>query len=72
MGKPDALSQRPDHGNGASDNASLEARSMFSGMQTYEGNVMLYKCLNKISGNLHPNNQNNWLERRAWPSRDIP
>ena len=21
--------------------------------------VMSYKCLNKISGNLHPNNQNN-------------
>jgi len=29
--------------------------------------VMLYKSLGKISDNLHPNNQNNRLERRAWP-----
>ena len=37
-----------------------------------EHNVMLYKYLNKISGNLYPNNQNNQLERRAWPPRDVP
>ena len=30
--------------------------------------VMPYKHLGKISDNLHPNNQNNWLERRAQPS----
>ena len=29
--------------------------------------VMLYKRLGKISDNLHPNNQNNQLERRAQP-----
>ena len=29
--------------------------------------VIPYKCLGKISDNLHPNNQNNWLERRARP-----
>ena len=34
--------------------------------------VMLYKCLGKISDNLHPNNKNNQLERRVQPSRDVP
>ena len=34
--------------------------------------VMSYKHLGKISDNLHPNNQNNWLERRAQPPRDVP
>jgi len=34
--------------------------------------VMSYKYLNKISGNLHPNNQNNQLERKAQPPRDVP
>ena len=29
--------------------------------------VTPYKCLGKISDNLHPNNQNNQLERRARP-----
>ena len=29
--------------------------------------ITLYKCLGKISDNLYPNNQNNWLERRAQP-----
>jgi len=29
--------------------------------------VTLYKSLGKISDDLHPNNQNNQLERRAWP-----
>ena len=29
--------------------------------------VTPYKSLGKISDDLHPNNQNNWLERRAWP-----
>jgi len=33
---------------------------------------MPYKCLGKISDNLHPNNQNNQLERRARPPRDVP
>jgi len=33
---------------------------------------MPYKCLGKISNNLHPNNQNNQLERRAQPPRDVP
>ena len=32
---------------------------------------MLYKSLDKISDNLYPNNQNNWLEKRAWPSREV-
>jgi len=32
---------------------------------------MLYKHLGKISDNLHPNNQNNQLERRTWPPRDV-
>jgi len=34
--------------------------------------VMPYKCLGKISDNLHPNNQNNWLKKRARPPRDVP
>jgi len=34
--------------------------------------VTPYKRLGKISDNLHPNNQNNQLERRAWPPRDVP
>jgi len=33
---------------------------------------MPYKHLDKISDNLHPNNQNNWLERRAQSPRNIP
>jgi len=33
---------------------------------------MLSKCLGKISDNLHPNDQNNQLKRRAQPSRDVP
>jgi len=33
--------------------------------------VMPYKHLGKISDNLHPNNQNNWLERRAQPPEDV-
>ena len=33
--------------------------------------VTPYKCLGKISDNLHPNNQNNQLERRAQPPRDV-
>ena len=33
---------------------------------------MPYKHLGKISDNLYPNNQNNWLERRVWPPRDVP
>jgi len=37
-----------------------------------EGTVMPYKRLGKISNNLHPNNQNNQLERRAQPPRDVP
>jgi len=35
------------------------------GFQLY--GVILYKYLGKISDDLHPNNQNNWLERRAQP-----
>jgi len=31
-----------------------------------------YKHLGKISDNLHSNNQNNRLERRAQPPRDVP
>jgi len=31
----------------------------------HEGVVMAYKCLGKISDDLHPNNQNNQLERKA-------
>ena len=31
------------------------------------GGVMPYKHLGKVSDNLHPNNQNNQLERKAWP-----
>ena len=27
--------------------------------------VMLYKSLGKVGDNLHPNNQNHWLEKRA-------
>jgi len=27
--------------------------------------VMPYKSLGKVGDNLHPNNQNNWLERKA-------
>jgi len=34
-------------------------------------NVTPYKCLGKISDNLHPNNQNNWLKRRARPLRNV-
>jgi len=34
--------------------------------------VMSYKCLGKISDNLHPNNQNNRLKRKAQPLRDVP
>jgi len=34
--------------------------------------VTPYKCLGKISDNLHPNNQNNQLERRAQSPRDVP
>jgi len=33
--------------------------------------VHSYKCLGKISDNLHPNNQNNQLESRAWSPRDV-
>ena len=38
---------------------------------TKKTSVTPYKCLNKISSNLYPNNQNNWLENRAWPPRDV-
>ena len=34
--------------------------------------VTPYKCLGKISDDLHPNNQNNQLERRARPPKDVP
>ena len=34
--------------------------------------VMLYKCLGKISDILHLNNENNQLERRARPPKDVP
>jgi len=34
--------------------------------------VMLYKRLGKISDILHLNNENNQLERRARPPRDVP
>ena len=33
--------------------------------------IMLYRRLGKISDNLYPNNQNNQLESRAWPLRDV-
>ena len=33
--------------------------------------VTLYKCLGQISDNLHLNNQNNQLESRARPPRDV-
>ena len=33
--------------------------------------IMLYNSLGKISGIFHCNNQNNWLERRVWPPRDV-
>jgi len=29
-------------------------------------------CLGEISDIFHYNNQNNQLEKRAWPSRDVP
>jgi len=35
------------------------------GDQVYLDTVTPYKCLGKISGDLHSNNQNNQLERRA-------
>jgi len=34
--------------------------------------VMPYKCLGKISDILHLNNENNQLERQAWPPKDVP
>ena len=34
--------------------------------------VTPYKCLGKISDILHLNNENNQLERRAWPLKDVP
>jgi len=34
--------------------------------------VMPYKCLGKISDILHLNNENNQLERRAQPPKDVP
>jgi len=34
--------------------------------------VMPYKRLGKISDILHLNNENNQLERRAWPPKDVP
>jgi len=34
--------------------------------------VIPYKRLGKISDILHLNNENNQLERRAWPPRDVP
>jgi len=37
-----------------------------------EGSVMPYNSLGKISGILHCNNQNNWLERRVQSLRDVP
>jgi len=33
--------------------------------------VMPYNNLGEISGNLYPNNQNNQLEKRAQPPRDV-
>jgi len=35
-------------------------------------NVTLYKHLGKISDILHLNNENNQLERRARPPKDVP
>jgi len=34
--------------------------------------VTPYKRLGKISDILHLNNENNQLERRAWPPKDVP
>ena len=34
--------------------------------------VTPYKCLGKISDILHLNNENNQLERQAWPPKDVP
>ena len=36
------------------------------------GGVTPYKRLGKISDILHLNNENNQLERRAWPPKDVP
>jgi len=36
------------------------------------GTVTPYKRLGKISDILHLNNENNQLERRAWPPKDVP
>ena len=36
------------------------------------GAVTPYKHLGKISDILHLNNENNQLERQAWPPKDVP
>ena len=45
-------------------NQSLHNEIVLGGNGRCSG-VTPYKRLGKISDNLHPNNQNNWLERRA-------
>jgi len=37
-----------------------------------DGAVTPYKFLGKISDILHLNNENNQLERQAWPPKDVP
>ena len=46
---------------------------MTEGSHLQQGrDIIPYKHLGKISDNLHPNNQNNWLKRRAQPPREVP
>jgi len=58
MGKPDALSRRADHGNGASNNENVVLLQLeFLAVRALEG-VELTGVEQKILSNIHKENQN--------------
>jgi len=51
---------------------TINTTVLFIDQQAHQGGVMPYNNLGNISGIFHGNNQNNRLERRAQPPRNVP